>query len=280
MSQTIIDFKNTSPGSQRIKILLNGDKHVIAMTITPDGCNNKNHQQSLPALESVTIDGYEITVLPGTGTEHYNHWSYDTTSSAINPDTINSNFFCSEILFSPLVGTPGFEYNDYNALLGNAKELRRYDQVYEVDYTSITSGSILPSNIDAILSGSALIAEVQESNYTSVGLSNSKYNGAKTSILDYGVNSAVSATPFNAAIYLNSVSDTFICSQSLSDKNVKEYLFIGNDNFPTSGSRIFEVDGSRLLPIRDRKVWVESNNRTFSTDIDGYTVTPGTLCGV
>ena len=271
-------FLNDNPGATGIKLLYNSDNEVIAMNINAIGCGLINYAGSLEELESITIFGTQIYVETKLAREDFYH--YTVTPIGLNPyarEFLTNT--CTSVVLVPFLEGLDFTYNEYNALIGNTKELRRYRGVFEVDYKSTTENAAIPSNLQAILSGSATVAEVQESNYTSIGLTNSRYNGAKTSILDYGVNSAVSATTFNAATYLSSVSNTFICSQSLAEKGVKEYLFTGNDNFPTSGSRVFELDGSKLIPIRDRKIWVENNNRIFATDLDGYTITSGSLCG-
>ena len=270
-------FKTQSPPSdQGIKLLFDYYGKVIAINIKDTGCDDKNYALSLATLQYITINKVTIEIIetfPQDG-----HYSYTTVPTYLPLDFQTG--VCSSVVLVPLKDGIDFTYSNYNATLGNSVELRRYNGVYEVDYRNAVTGSAKPSNLQAILSGSATLAEVQESNYTTVGIANSHYNGAKTSINDYGINSAISATPFKAATYLSSVADAYICSQSLSDKTINEYIFTGNDKFPTSGSRIFELDGSRLLPVRDRKVWVESNNRVLATDIDGYTITSGSLCSI
>lgn len=273
------EFKLNNPGINKLRLMLNASQEVIAMTINTTGCNNVSYGPSLQELESVVINGYEIFI--SEAYSYSSHWAYDTVPSLINPNAANiQDLSCMEVTFRPFIQGIDFTYNDYNATLGNSSEIRRFNGVYEVDYKSGTSGSAIPSNLTAILSGSAVLAPVQESNYTSVGLANSKYNGAKTSIIDYGVNAALAATPFTAAVYLSSSADDYICSQSFSDRTIQEYLFTGNEDYPTSGSRIFIIQGNKVIPLRNKKVWGEDTTRVFYVDKEGYALSSGSLCGI
>ncbi len=80
-------------------------------------------------------------------------------------------------------------------------------------------------------------APVQDSNYTDTGLINARYNGTKTTEEDFsGISPAVAAKPFEAAIYNTSVSSSFICSQSLADRDMVPILFEGPTEFPEVSS--------------------------------------------
>ena len=69
-----------------------------------------------------------------------------------------------------------FEYNDYNALYGNA-EIPQISTVFmDVDYSE---GLTAPVNFDLIISGTADKAYVQDSNYASSAWSNLRYKGVK-----------------------------------------------------------------------------------------------------
>ena len=67
-----------------------------------------------------------------------------------------------------------FFASDYNVLAGNAVEPRVNSFYMDVDYAA---GVITASNQQAILSGSATRATVQESNYTTAAIINSRYIG-------------------------------------------------------------------------------------------------------
>jgi hypothetical protein len=78
-------------------------------------------------------------------------------------------------------------------------------------------------------------APVQDSNYTDSGIINARYNGTKTDSSDYGgIDPALSATTFKAAVYPINETSNFICSQSLGERGeLEEFLFIGSGDLPT-----------------------------------------------
>ena len=80
----------------------------------------------------------------------------------------------------------------------------------------------------------APLAQVQDSNYTTTGHTNARYNGTKTTEDDYsGIEPFLSATPVQGSTYRIDEDDNFICSQSLDDREVEGFLFLGSGNIPT-----------------------------------------------
>lgn len=75
-----------------------------------------------------------------------------------------------------------WDYNDYNALFGNAETPQFSSQLMDVDYTSTYT---TPVNFDLIISGTADRAQVQDSNYTSQAWSNIRYNGVESNSPDF-----------------------------------------------------------------------------------------------
>jgi hypothetical protein len=71
-----------------------------------------------------------------------------------------------------------FEYNDYNALFGNAEIPQFSTNFLDVDYGT---GINTPVNFGLIISGTADPAQVQDSNYSSAAWSNIRYNGSRIS---------------------------------------------------------------------------------------------------
>ena len=70
--------------------------------------------------------------------------------------------------------TANFQYSDCNVLAGNAVEARVNDFYMDVDYSS---NAIVAVNEQSILNGNATRATVQQSNYTTAGIINSRYIG-------------------------------------------------------------------------------------------------------
>lgn len=80
------------------------------------------------------------------------------------------------------------------------------------------------------------LASVQDSNYNHTGHINARYNGSKTTELDYsGLSPAISAKPLEAALYNSNENNDIICSQSLSDRTIEEVFFEGTTEFPEVG---------------------------------------------
>jgi hypothetical protein len=79
--------------------------------------------------------------------------------------------------------TFNFSNSDENALYNNAT-IPKYSNIYQdIDYST----GLVPTNFDLLISGNADAAPVQDSNYTSTGWSNSRYNGSRVSSLDFNI---------------------------------------------------------------------------------------------
>ncbi len=70
-----------------------------------------------------------------------------------------------------------FEHSDYNVLINNIPGARQSSYYFDVDYSY---DAFRPVNLNLILSQSAAIAVVQDSNYTSKRIISSRYQGSKT----------------------------------------------------------------------------------------------------
>ncbi len=88
-----------------------------------------------------------------------------------------SSSICTPVIFEPYVTTPDWYYSDYNPLMNNIDEERLSTKYEQVDYYP---GITTPTNFDLIISGSAVKAAVQDSNYTSKRVINPRYNGVKS----------------------------------------------------------------------------------------------------
>jgi hypothetical protein len=108
--------------------------------------------------------------------------------SAGTLDLYNAQFFitqstppvtssCNPVIVEPYLVIPSYYNSDYNPLLNNV-ELERLNTFYQdVDYST---GITTPTNFDLIMSGSALKAAVQDSNYTTHRHILPRYNGSKS----------------------------------------------------------------------------------------------------
>ena len=150
---------------------------------------------------------------------------YDPTSTVSQDVSIS--------LYPFLLGSK-FTFSDYNPVIDNVIEQRRApsgSRIVESDRNSIT---VSPSNLNAILSGSAKLAAIQESSYSSTGWSNGRYNGSKTNAKNYGgVPSVLSGRTFTGAVYAPQALDSFIVSQSYSTRTIQDIFHTGRNLTPT-----------------------------------------------
>ena len=291
----LAQFKNTAPQSGEIRVLyreVNGLDVIKAISVSTTSNNGQDVSLSLAELEeiqfAVSASGFTPKLIVQEGSKKSDYFYFNTADvtiasvSSSNDSVVNITPFLLE----------KFKNNDYNALISNASISRTSKFKFDVDrlegntvlhYKVNTSSSlpVRPTNYESILSGSATLAAVQDSNYTHTGHINARYNGTETSAADFGgINPAISGTPFEAAVYLSGSDTNFICSKSLSDRDIETYLFTGTSDTPISGSRIFQIDESRVIPLTNRKVWIKDNRNIVTLDNLGYVSGSITECSL
>jgi len=84
---------------------------------------------------------------------------------------------CAPVIFEPYVTNFNYYYSDFNPIMNDISENRLSTIFEEVEYYP---GITTPTNFNLIISGSALKAAVQDSNYTSKRVINPRYNGVKS----------------------------------------------------------------------------------------------------
>ena len=101
-------------------------------------------------------------------------YNYPPPFQQVNPDQFSNS---SVILTPYLNNSPNFYYSDFNPIMNNINVNRLSTRFEEVEYYP---GITTPTNFDLIISGSALKAAVQDSNYSSKRITNPRYNGVKS----------------------------------------------------------------------------------------------------
>jgi hypothetical protein len=94
-----------------------------------------------------------------------------TQSRAVNTSS------CLPVIFEPYITIPNYYNSDYNPLINNILVDRLSSIYQDVDYST---GIYTPTNFNLLISGSALKAAVQDSNYTSKRVILPRYEGSKT----------------------------------------------------------------------------------------------------
>jgi hypothetical protein len=81
------------------------------------------------------------------------------------------------IIIEPYITTPNYYNSDYNPLINNTEGERLSTKFQDVDYST---GIATPTNFGLLISGSAVKAAVQDSNYTSKRVILPRYEGSKS----------------------------------------------------------------------------------------------------
>ena len=308
--RTLEEFSVRPPSAYGAHILVFIRSSVNMNTVEAINISNRDKGEndlinSLSQLISVTTDilGVTRTIIPTSADNKGKFWHFTvepfslTTAPEFSSNVTSSFFIDTEtetsVLFTnknarfiPSPNDAGFSKSDYQAILNNSEKSTTTGFIFEVDKKN---DAIQIANIDAINDGTATLAEFQGTNHEQVGLLKSRYNGGKTSILTYGIDSAINAKEISAAIYVSSSTDTFICDIADDTRNYQNFLFSIPEGYkaseaedygtnPTSGSRIFVLNGNQIIPLRNRKVFLESNRTIVYINQDGYTLDKGNVC--
>jgi hypothetical protein len=124
------------------------------------------------------------------------------------------------------------EFSDYNVIYGNVYSNRVSNKYFDVDYSN---GIALPVNFNAIMSGSAIYAQVQPSNYTLRRHINPRYNGSKL---------------FGATINQFTTGDTSYANKPVIERYINyiaqyDYIQQGNDSV-IHILNLIDIDGNRI----------------------------------
>jgi len=103
----------------------------------------------------------------------YQSWNNFTLDTWYGPSTSS----CASTILEPYITTPNYYNSDYNPLINNVFVDRLSTIYQDVDYST---GIYTPTNFAQLISGSALKAAVQDSNYTSKRVIIPRYEGSKS----------------------------------------------------------------------------------------------------
>lgn len=165
------------------------------------------------------------------------------------------------INFTPFITDLQFALNDYNTLINNATNIRVSEIIVE---SNRTQGQTIPDNFGPIYTGSAQKAAVQDSNYSSIGWKNSRYDGAKSIPNNYaGVSPSITGLAFTGEILPEDALDDVVCLTP-SDSRIYEELFhTGETTLPTFVT-------SSIGPTLDSLI-VEGSTKLFLTSSQSIT---------
>lgn len=143
----------------------------------------------------------------------------------------------SSVLLSPSVDSTLFAESPYNALGGSIQDTRQSTYIMQSDRYKI--GTLAdptytgPLNIEQLLSSSATKASIQDSNYSSIGWTRSRYDGTTTNRIDYKVDPALAGRLFQGADFASGSSVQQIdYLLSSSQVDYKDFFYAGKGDVP------------------------------------------------
>jgi hypothetical protein len=162
----------------------------------------------------------------------------------ITPITVGSVLTQTEVQnirinFYPYIKGQSFYNSEYNAIQNSINDQEKSTFLQIADRNTL---DINPSNLNAILNDFATKAEIPDSNYTTAGWVNARYDGVESTETNYGgIPSAVSAIPFVGSYHPPSLTSVTIRSLTDDEKVIKTYVHTANSRFPS-----FEINPARL----------------------------------
>lgn len=147
----------------------------------------------------------------------------------IDNNTLEGNG--EQVFFSPTLSEVNFSFSDFNPLLSNSITNRLSSKRQIASRNNL---DINPVNSNSLLSETAPLAEIPDSNYSLTGLVNSRYEGSKTDAEKFGgVSPSFTGRTFTGEVFSNVVTNLKISSSLEQDRVYKELFHSGPEEFPT-----------------------------------------------
>jgi hypothetical protein len=200
--------------------------------------------------DNVTVNITSVTQAqsPGTSVMPVTRYYFYNIEPLTLPNIGNIGIAAGALVFSPSLDAFDFADSPYNILEGSIELSRQSSYIMEADRYKI--GTLAnptytgPLNIEELISGSATKADVQDSNYTTTGWINARYEGSKTDRIDYLSEPAISGKFFEASEFPSGSTSSEINYLITSNQVVyKEYFFAGIGDTPG-----LEKEDSKYIP--------------------------------
>ena len=164
------------------------------------------------------------------------YYYFDVTPHVITSPTYQT-IVNGAVSISPSINGEEFNASPYNILQGLIETQRQSNYIMESDRYKV--GTLArptytgPINIESLLSGSATKAQIQDSLYSDTGWSNGRYNGTKTSQIDFKVIPSITGKTFEASEYpLSTVNAQIRYQQSGSQVIYSTFFYSGKGDVP------------------------------------------------
>jgi len=243
---TIVDA--TQPDSVNIWYSDTTPLTVFGLTIPAIDNNGNDATQLLLSAQqiNVTINGYNYTFViqsrsrrnTGVRRNGTTYYFFEITPVVINSLADDTPIILSQIVVAiPNTTNTTFFGGDYDALLNNVQDNRQSTNIMIADRYEIKGGpgSLNPTNIDDIITLTAQKADVQDSNYSTTGWINGRYEGTSTDSTNYGgLDSAITGKAFEGSYFPTSITTESINRQISSSAIIySNYLSTSQDDSPS-----------------------------------------------
>lgn len=266
MATTLEQFKFIEPGDGGFELYTSASiaQAVNISTLTDTGLNIA---ASLEELTKVKVNfpstSYTFNVLNKQSiignTAYYNVRLEDKLISI--PILSGSENTGVSVELFPAPEDTLFLKSDYQAIQNNSEGDRSTSFIYDIDRRS---DQIVPTNLSAILTGSAIPASFQELNHTSIGLRNSRYDGTKTNKFQYGTSPSLALQTFEGVVYGADVDNNRICSQSNANLNIETFgFFVEKYGQDVSGNEL------NIPPTQDYPTSITGSTNGAAANITG-----------
>lgn len=139
--------------------------------------------------------------------------------------------YYTDVIILPQQDQKDFVTSKYNVLVNNILTNRTSTYLQISDRTYSTGSSTNPGNLPDILINNAIAAEVQDSNYSNTGWSNSRYRGTQTSETTFGsIQPALVGGSFKGTFYALSTPDETIFNAN--ERSYTDYFVAGRTQLP------------------------------------------------
>jgi hypothetical protein len=167
-------FQGSSGGNANFIIkVTNVNGTITDLATTSNTISPANPSMSLAVTYyAMPGDSLKLQVQKNTGTPIFLTGSINVTQS-ISPSSEEND----SIIFEPYITTPNYYNSDDNPTINNINNDRLSTVYQDVDYST---GITTPTNFGLLISGSALKAAVQDSNYSSKRVTLPRYEGSKS----------------------------------------------------------------------------------------------------
>lgn len=183
------------------------------------------------------------------------------SGGSYDPSIVQDN---TQISFTPFINDILFSLSEYNPLYNNSLNLRLSTSRVQSDRIS---GFTTPTNLDAITSGSATLAQVQDSFYTTTGIINGRYNGSKSTQDNYGgVKPSLSVRRFEGEVYTSDADVKLVCGTLESNRVLIEIAHTGEQTLPSFSSSSLGIVTSNSINSSNQNIITYQGILTGSID--------------